>query len=304
LDFQHAHARSSRRIIWNSSSARSPEHPHAMNRPLSCRSLVAAALAALLAACASTQPQLERQLAQRSVLLLGEVHDNPVGHRMRQELLQQRVDAGWRPTIAMEQFDRERQADLDRALRTCGDADCVIAAASSAKAGWDWPQYRPTIEMALRHRLPIVAANVSRADAARVVRAGYAGVIDESLVSALSLEGPLPEDLERGQREEIDAGHCGQLPAQMLPGMVRAQVARDAWMAKVLREHAAQGVVLLAGNGHVRRDLGVPRWLVGVAPESVASVGFVEEPPKPGQFDFSVVLPAHARPDPCASIAR
>jgi uncharacterized iron-regulated protein len=43
------------------------------------------------------------------VLLLGEVHDNAQGHKLRYELLRQRVEAGWRPAIVMEQFDRENQ---------------------------------------------------------------------------------------------------------------------------------------------------------------------------------------------------
>ena len=49
----------------------------------------------------------------------------------------------------------------------------------------------------------------------------------------------------------------------MWPRMAQAQFARDAVMAEVLRRSAPQGggVVLLAGNGHVRRDIGVPRWL-------------------------------------------
>ena len=39
-------------------------------------------------------------LPNPQVLLLGEVHDNARGHRMRFEELQRRVAAGWRPAIA------------------------------------------------------------------------------------------------------------------------------------------------------------------------------------------------------------
>src|SRR5450830_1457323 len=53
------------------------------------------------------------------VLLLGEVHDNAAGHRLRYELLRQRVEAGWRPAIVMEQFDRENQDLVDKALKGC-----------------------------------------------------------------------------------------------------------------------------------------------------------------------------------------
>ncbi|MGA0609669.1 ChaN family lipoprotein [Caldimonas sp. KR1-144] len=260
------------------------------------------ALCATLAGCAiaPSPERLADPLADHPVLLLGEVHDNATGLQWRNALLERRVAAGWRPAIAMEQFDRERQADLDRAMASCADADCVIAAAASPQARWDWPQYRPAIALALRHRLPLIAANVSRADAARAMREGFGAVFDAALVAEYRLDAPLPRELEAAQSREIDAGHCGKLPAAMLPAMVRAQVARDIWMAAALRAHAHRGVVLLAGNGHVRRDLGVPRWLDGLA--GVASIGFVEEPAPAGAFDREVALPKRERADPCAGL--
>ncbi|WP_018748439.1 ChaN family lipoprotein [Chitiniphilus shinanonensis] len=263
-----------------------------------------AALATLLAGCAtppSAPPRLDAALAARPVWLLGEVHDNAQGHRLRTELLAQRLAAGWRPAIAMEQFDRERQADLDAALRDCADAECVVARAGGAKAAWQWAYYTPVIALAQRYRLPLLAANLSRADAGRVMREGYGAALDAATVQAFGLDRPLPADLEAGQRHEVDVGHCGQLPSDLLPGMARAQVARDVWMAKVVREHA-DGVVLLAGNGHVRRDLGVPRWLHGVPGQRVASIGFVEAPTEAGRFDQTLLIPAAQRPDPCAGV--
>ena len=73
------------------------------------------------------------------------------------------------------------------------------------------------------------------------------------------------------------------------------------WMAKVVAAEAGRGdgVVLLAGNGHVRRDLGVPRWLEGTAGARAFSVGFVEEPAE-GTFDERVAIVPHPRVDPCA----
>ena len=81
------------------------------------------------------------------VLLLGEVHDNAQGHRQRYELLRRRVEAGWRPAIAMEQFDQENQALLTRAQKDCADADCIIRVMAGSR--WDWAQYRPVLELAL-----------------------------------------------------------------------------------------------------------------------------------------------------------
>jgi uncharacterized iron-regulated protein len=223
------------------------------------------------------------------VLLLGEVHDNPDGHHARLALLQSRVDAGWHPAIAMEQFDRERQPDLDRAQRECRDAACVVAMAAPAKAGWNWDFYAPVIDLALQDHLPLYAANLSRADAGNIVEHGW--------------DQAVPAGVLQPQVDEVRTGHCGMLPDGMLAPMATAQVARDAAMADVisaaLAAHPGDGVVLLAGNGHVRRDIGVPVWLRarGLASESV---GFVEEVAETSHFDRAEVVPAFAREDPCA----
>ena len=261
------------------------------------------AAAFALAGCAIAQPPVAPPAGAPRVLLLGEVHDNPDGHARRYEMLKARVDEGFRPAIAMEQFDRERQADLDRAMAECADAACVVRRAEPESQRWEWPHYAPVIDLALAHKLPVIAANLSRTDASRIVRGGVRPVLDDATLAAFGLNRPLPRDLAEGQRREIDEGHCNRLPASIADGMVRAQVARDVWMAKIVADAAARGrdVVLLAGNGHVRRDLGVPRWLGGTAAAGARSVGFVEEPDR-GEFDERVAIVPHEREDPCAAI--
>ena len=264
--------------------------------------IVACIVAMLLAAApAGAQPATPaRQPAPRAVLL-GELHDHPDAHARRYAWLKERVDAGWRPSIAMEQFDRERQADLDRAMAECGDAACVIRRAEGAGQGWEWKHYAPVIDLALERKLALRAANLSRAEASKVVRGGFRAALDDATIAAFGLDRPLPRDLADGQRRAIEEAHCDRLPAGVVEGMVRAQVARDVWMAKVVADGAARGeaVALLAGNGHVRRDLGVPRWLAGTAAADALVVGFVEEGAE-GVFDAKVVVAPHPREDPCA----
>ncbi|BCL77297.1 hypothetical protein JHS3_30330 [Jeongeupia sp. HS-3] len=273
--------------------------------PRPTRSLLLGLLsAAVLAACASAPSQpLASQFAGKRVVLLGEVHDNAEGHATRFAALKSAVDAGWRPAIAMEQFDRERQADLDAARRAHpGDADALIAAAAPAKSSWNWAFYKPVIALALQYDLPLIAANVSRADAGKVLRGGYAAAFDPAALQAAKLDKAPAADIVAGQQHEVEVGHCGKLPQAMVPGMAQAQIARDAFMAQVLREHAARGVVLIAGNGHVRRDIGVPRWLAGVPAAQVLSVGYLESEKNAKAFDAVVTIPAAQRADPCAAL--
>ena len=253
-----------------------------------------------LSAQAQTVDELPGLMMRQSIVLLGEVHDNVDGHRMREQALAEALRRGWRPAIAMEQFDRERQADLDQARRRCGqDADCVIAAAAPEKSTWQWAYYRPVVELALRYDLPLLAANLSRQDASRVMRMGYGAALDTGMISEMGLDQPLPDDLSQKQQDAIQSGHCNKLPPQILPGMAQAQIARDAVMAHILLSHRQRGVVLLAGNGHTRRDIGVARWLGDVP---VLSVGFVEQTPAAGEFDRFYLIPATRRGDPCTSL--
>jgi uncharacterized iron-regulated protein len=241
---------------------------------------------ATLAACSSIpcnpdEPvvrQLAPELKSTQLVLLGEVHDSAEGHRRRTQAITEAVASGWKPAIAMEQFDREQQAALDAAMATCGDADCVIDAVVPDRKGWKWDFYKPVIALALRERLPLYAANLSRADAGRVMREGVSKVFDAQGARVVGLDRGIPAALLAAQERGLEGSHCGMLPPQFANGMARAQIARDAVMAKVMLDARAAGpkprpVLLLAGNGHVRRDIGVPQWL---GHNASLAVGFIE----------------------------
>jgi uncharacterized iron-regulated protein len=262
------------------------------------------ALSALLFACASApgREPWEPRLSGDSIVLLGEVHDNAEQHRLRLALLRRAFEAGWRPAIAMEQLDRERQAELERARRERPGDVAHLLEHAGADAGWRWEFYRPFVALALEFDVPLVAANLSRQDARQIAEGGLAAVFDAATLARLGLDRPFHADLQTAQEQEIDAGHCHALPRSLWPPMARAQLARDAVMADALRAHAPRGVVLLAGNGHVRRDLGVPRWLTAGEQARTLAVGYLEEGdvPPPGSFDAVVYTPRAERPDPCA----
>lgn len=253
----------------------------------------------------------ESRLRGDAIALLGEVHDNGVQQRLRFQILKRAIDGGWRPAIAMEQFDRERQPDIDRArARRPHDADYLIQQAGTdpgkQSGGWDWNYYRPYVALALEYQLPLLAANLSRSAAEKIVHQGYDAVFDVAARRELRLDRA-PSGLLASQEREVEQGHCHALPNDLLAPMARAQMARDAVMAAVLSAHATHGAVLLAGDGHVRRDLGVPRWLSASLLPRVLSVGFLErgatDPPVEA-FDAVIVTKPAARSDPCAELRR
>ena len=275
------------------------------------RFLLVVAWAPMLAAAAVPpaldQAHLAAELARRPVVLLGEVHDNAVQHQVRAEALRRLLEGGARPAIAFEQFDRERQADIDRARRESPPAgsslaDHVISQSRAPKDAWDWPRYRPFVELALQYDLPIVAANLSRSAAARVAREGPGAVFTEPERAELALDRF--DDILAEHERVVQAGHCNLLPESALPGLARAQIARDAVLAQSLRPYLERGVILLTGNGHARRDIGVPRHLAEADRPRAWSIGLLEagSEERSPLFDVAFVGPAQVRPDPCEAL--
>jgi len=280
----------------------------------------AATLAALFAALAApapanapradfTEQALAQEIARRPVVLLGEVHDNAAQHATRAAALRRLLAGGARPAIAFEQFDRERQADIDRARREAPPpgrtlAGHVIEQARPAR-GWNWALYRPFVELALEYDLPIVAANLSRADAMRVANQGFAAVFDEATRARFALD-ELPPALLAAHERAVDDGHCNRMPADALPAMARAQVARDLALAQAIRPYFARGVVLLTGNGHARNDIGIPFFLGAAEREQVTAIGLLEGTAPDGdwapRFDVAFITPVQEREDPCATL--
>jgi uncharacterized iron-regulated protein len=261
-------------------------------QPLPRRRLLraaAVALAGLQWSCAATAPPPQ---GLPPVVLLGEVHDNPAQPARQLDVLRDLLRDGTRPALLLEQFDRERQADIDRARAAGADAQRLIEAGTAGGASrWEWSRYRPLLELALANDLPIVAANVSRADARKVIAEGLA---------PHGFDARVPPDMLAAQAAAIERSHCGTVDAALAQRMALAQVARDQYMARQVDAHAGRGVLLIAGHGHVRRDIGVPRWLT--RREGVTVIGLVEAGSGVSGFDRVVTVPMATRTDPCESL--
>lgn len=241
--------------------------------------------------------------------LIGEAHDNPVHHEIQLAVLDALGESGLRPVVAFEQLDREHDAALQKALADRNrTAETLAEAARFNRKAWRWPYYRPLIEAALRHDMPVRAANLSRADARRVVQLGAGTFERPSMWTELH---------ERVLREGIVEGHCRRLPDVAVPGMAAAQRARDATLARALLDPGPDGAVLFAGNGHVRRDLGVPLHLRQARPgEPILSLGLLEveagqtdprhyaRPSAAGiPYDYVWLTARADRDDPCKALA-
>jgi uncharacterized iron-regulated protein len=257
-----------------------------------------------------------QRLAAADVVFLGELHDDPEHHADQLKVLVDLTNAGRPRAVAMEQFDRGEQEALDRARRDRPhDARFVAEAAGFNFKGWNWNLYEPIIDRTLAAGLPLIAANLSRKEASDIVHGGTQSLSPERRV-ALALDRPLPPYAMDELHEAIAEGHCGQLPDDIVRGMVEAQRVRDAVISDTVMPYARRGVVVIAGRGHARRDYGAPFYIAARDPQlDIVSVGMFEtdahgrpnierteaEHAERGRpvFDFLWFAPAVTRGEPC-----
>ena len=151
----------------------------------------------------------------------------------------------------------------------------------------------------------LVGAALPR-DTVRAAFSESATVIFDGDAALFGLDLPLPAGELKARKQLQFEAHCEAMPMEMMAGMVEAQRLRDAAFAQATiaaLEKFGAPVVLITGNGHARRDWGVPAYLARVAPDaSVLSVGQGENGGDPGGiFDAVWDAPATDRPDPCTA---
>jgi uncharacterized iron-regulated protein len=247
-------------------------------------------------------------------VLLGEIHDNLDHHQLQRDVLEALVARGERPAVVFEMLERPDQAAID-ALR---QQDPLATAALSdttrfAARGWEWEWYEPLFATVLDNDLPLLAGNAPADQVQQVARTGSLD-LESDQQATLGLGMPLPEPGRAQLVEQLVAGHCGYLPAEMTAPLVDAQRLRDATMADVLLAAPADLAILIAGNGHVRTDHGVPVYLQHRRPSAqVHAIGFIEVqegqeepqayfPSATSQalpFDYLWFTPRAQREDPC-----
>lgn len=259
----------------------------------------------------SPQEMIDR-LAGARFVLLGEVHDNPDHHRLQGWIISELASRGERPAVVMEMIPQDKADVLAEYLAQPGaTAEGLGPALDWAESGWpDWAAYQPIAEATFGAGLAISAGNPSGDLTRKAARQGLDALGPRK--ADLALDAPLSPALGEALSDELYDGHCEMVPRERLAPMGNVQRLRDAVMADALLAH--DQAVLIAGNGHVRADRGVPWYLRRRVPESrvavVMAVELEDADKTPGDYvergpdgapvaDFVWLTPRAERPDPC-----
>jgi len=243
-------------------------------------------------------------------VLVGETHDDGVGHGVEAQLLYRAAErfgavgdqaTTKRPVVlSMEMFERDVQYILDEYLQG------LITEAQFKSSARPWPRYdtdyRPMVEFARAHGIPVVAANAPRRYVNRVSRLGPAS-LDELSATAKEYLPPLPyppaskeyaaqfnalmgemmqaqqpkADSTAGSAAEGDSGSPADTAAPRAdPAMhsmgnaLSAQALWDAAMGNAVanaldqRQHAL--VIHYVGSFHVEKGTGIPERVADYRP--------------------------------------
>lgn len=250
--------------------------------------------------------QLFTEISAYDFVLLGEKHDNPDHHLLQRQMLQKLQQDDSLELISFEMLSSDQQGKVDDLTPSTATSDASLKEHLSwDEEGWQWEYYGPMIRDALISGVPIAAGNISNDEMTAV----YRGDPDESLTGILN-------ELQLAQlNRDIDESHCGMLPSSQFPAMVRVQQARDQSMANSLIRFTSSGRrALIAGNFHVRRDLGVPNYIPASAGR-VVSLAFMEVDPSSADpqdylqqfsttvpYDYVWFTPAVSAEDYCAGL--
>ena len=232
-----------------------------------------------------------KALDQADAVLVGETHDDVVGHGVETELLVRAAErmgvAGEgssirRPVVlSMEMFERDVQYILDEYLAG------LITEDQFKKSARPWDRYdtdyRPMVEFACAHGIPVLAANAPRRYVNRVSRLGPAS-LDTLSESAKAFLPPLPYpgpseayaarwnalmaemSAPRPAKDSVPATPTpAGMPAPAGHGVGNALYAQALWdaamghaVAMALQAEPGALVVHYVGSFHVERDMGIP----------------------------------------------
>jgi uncharacterized iron-regulated protein len=261
---------------------------------------------------AAWQPVTESDVADAAAnaafVLIGEKHDNPDHHVEQARIVGALVDRKKRPAIVFEMLETDMKDKLDAYMERADASSAGFGDAMSwEKRGWgEWENYKPIADVIFADKLAIVPGGIPTARAIDIAHHGEAALSAEDQKTYL-LDVTMDPNLESSLHDELVKAHCGHLPSTMVRGMLLAERARDAGLALAMLPYARTGAVLIAGNGHVRNDRGVPWTLAQLhAQGDVVSIALEEvqdDVRSPGGYDihadFAFFTPRASDEDPC-----
>lgn len=224
---------------------------------------------------AATLDGLIPKLLSKRLISVGETHTN-YGHHLNQLEIIRRIHAET-PGIAigMEMFQQPYQSQLDGFINGDLSENQLIKESGWYKRwGYDYRLYRPILEYAQKHHIPLIALNISTEIKERVSEVGLEGLSEEE-------RQLIPKEIDHSDQayklrlREIYDQHP-QMKKEDFDRFVEVQLLWDESMASQaaawLQAHPDKKMILLAGTGHLIFGSGIPNRVMRRTPVESAVV--------------------------------
>ena len=199
------------------------------------------------------------------IILLGETYDNLFQHRARADLISKIQVKEF--TIVSEHLVSGNE--ITYSGRLLEDLETI----GFNKEAWSWPVHEVLYKKFEELRLPIFGGNLSQEDINNI----YVGkrFSQSDTLTPIVKRSALDSQSKDKLLNDLVLGHCGVVEEDLLSFMFKVQRLRDASLAYIASKVAP--AIVIAGNGHVRRDYGVPQILEKINPNgNIISIAFLE----------------------------
>jgi uncharacterized iron-regulated protein len=192
--------------------------------------------------------KMMRQLVKEDIVLIGELHNNPIIHWLQLEITK---DASEHRQLILgaEMFERDNQDALNKYLQgklTAKGLDTTARLWNNYST-----DYAPLVNFAKANKLPFIATNIPRRYASLVNRGGFAA-LDTLTAIEKSWMAPLPFNFD-----STLPGYTNMLTMMGGHGsstLVKAQASKDATMAFSILQSAVPGSLFIHYNGSYHSD--------------------------------------------------
>jgi uncharacterized iron-regulated protein len=237
--------------------------------------------------CINSIAQLIPEISKDRVIYLGETHDSEQDHKKQLDIIQElynrheqnatwvseKRSATWirdrtnkKIAIAMEMFQRPSQNAIDNYLAgKITEAELIKQTEYEKRWGFPWELYAPILRFASSNNIPILAINTPSEITRKVSRQGLESLTSEErkLIPPFSEIRTSPDEYRKLVLAAFEAHqNSGHGKSPNLESFFLAQVLWDETMAEsiasFIKANPNTQVIVLAGQGHIVYDYGIP----------------------------------------------
>ena len=241
-----------------------------------------------------TVKEIVEEIENKKVIFVGENHTNFTNHLNQLKIIKLLHQKGKKIAIGMEMFQRKFQPFIDQYLQEKIDLKTFLKKTQYFKRWkFNFNLYRPIIEYAKNHNIPIVALNLESEITKKVAQKGIFSLSEEEMKRLPKILNFDDEEYESDMKALLSFQHAHTKKTKRMKKeyMFSAQILWDETMAEsgadFLKKHPDYTMVILVGNGHIENFYGIPKRLYARVklPYSVIAQDII---PTPKSADYAI----------------